>query len=122
MCLHDWIDSLEWLKGSSSDFRKIVTGRGNVGSPDPISPLLSYLRHIVEVVDQHIAAGLERRDLAGRVDEITLAFESRSPAPVSSLGEVRTPSPDWVDRQVMMGLQRAYDELLPASSAPLVEK
>ena len=122
MCLHDWIASLVGLKAGASDVATIVTGRGDVGGSDPIDPLLSYLRHIAEVVEQHIAAGLERRDLEGRVDEIAFYFESLSPAPTSSLGEARTSSPDWVDQQVMMGLQRAYDELLPASIAPLAEK
>jgi glyoxylase-like metal-dependent hydrolase (beta-lactamase superfamily II) len=122
MCLHDWIDSLERLKDSIHDVGTIVPGRGDPGGLEPITALISYLRHIAEVVDQHVAAGLERQDLVGRVSEITPYFESPLRPPVPSLAPARTSSPDWIDRQVAIGLQRAYDELLLESKAAFIEK
>ncbi|HSG19115.1 MAG TPA: MBL fold metallo-hydrolase [Anaerolineae bacterium] len=121
MCLHDWIDSLERLEAGTHDAETIVPGRGEPGDPDAmIATLVSYLWHIAELVDQHIAAGLDRQGLTGRIREITRHFESRTPSPLPSLSPARTSSPDWIDLQVAMGLQRAYDEFLLASSEPVV--
>ena len=124
MCLHDWIDSLDKLTNNVHDGGTIVPGRGELGGPEMITALMSYLRHIAEVVDQHIAAGLERQDLANRVSEITLQFEAQSPIPAAAASPTpaRTSAPDWIYRQVVVGLQRAYDERLLASTATIIEE
>ncbi|UCG23506.1 MAG: hypothetical protein JSW55_15365 [Chloroflexota bacterium] len=122
MCLYDWIASLERLEAGIDDVKTIVPGRGESGGQESITALMLYLRHIAEVVDQHFAAGLERRELAGRVHEVKPHFASHMLASSPSVASIRTPTPEWIDRQVALGLQRAYDELLTASDVPLVEK
>lgn len=100
MCLQKWRESLKRLYANEFDVRLIVPGRGDLCGPADIEPLLNFLEHIASVVSQHIAAGHGRQDLAGYVAEFSDYFPSHAAAP------------EWIDRQIGLGLQQAYDELI----------
>ena len=110
MCLQEWLVSLDGLIADDHGAKLIIPGRGEPCGVGDIDSLASYLRHIAAVVSRHVAANGSRQDLAGHVPEIT----SRFPA--------YTVAPDWIDRQVSLGLQRAYDEIFAASIVPVVEE
>ena len=110
MCLQEWLASLDNLIAGDREVSLIVPGRGEPCGLDDINSLVSYLRHIEAVVTQYVAGHGSRQDLAILAPEIA----SRFPA--------YTVAPDWIDRQVSLGLQRAYDEILAASDLPVVEE
>jgi glyoxylase-like metal-dependent hydrolase (beta-lactamase superfamily II) len=110
MCLREWLASLDSLMAGDYDARLIVPGRGEPCGLADVDALASYLRHIETVVSQYIVQHDDRQDLDTLVPEIASQFPAIAVAP------------DWINRQVRLGLQRAYDELLAASDLSLIEK
>jgi glyoxylase-like metal-dependent hydrolase (beta-lactamase superfamily II) len=109
LLLAPWLASLQALKGDRRESPLIVPGRGEPGGPELAQAMIAYLELMSAVVEQHIAAGGSRQELAGRAPEILDYF----PTPEDG--------PEWYKREVVLGLQRVYDQLVTADGLPLAE-
>jgi len=109
LLLDRWLASLEILKHDRREPLLIVPGRGEPCGPEATSTMIAYLHLIAAVVEQHVAAGGTRQELAGRAPEILDYF----PTPEFAA--------DWTKREVVHGLQRVYDQLTTPAGVPLVE-
>ncbi|MFN2222661.1 MAG: MBL fold metallo-hydrolase [Chloroflexota bacterium] len=109
LLLAQWLAGLKELNNDKRKPRLIVPGRGEPGGPELATSMITYLHHISAVVEQHIAAGGTRQELAGRAREILDYFAT------PEFGA------EWYQREVILGLQRAYDQLVTTAGLPLVE-
>jgi glyoxylase-like metal-dependent hydrolase (beta-lactamase superfamily II) len=109
LLLGPWLASLEKLKNDRREPLLVVPGRGEPCGPEAVSTMIAYLELIAAVVEQHIAAGGSRPELAARAPEILDYF------PTPEFGA------EWHKREVVHGLQRVYDQLVTATDLPVVE-
>lgn len=108
LLLEPWLASLQILESDQPDAMLIVPGRGEPCGPEAASSLIAYLQFISSIVEQHIAAGGARQELAGRAPEILDYY------PIPEFDA------DWYQREIVLGLQRVYDQLTAPKAAPVV--
>lgn len=113
LLLEPWLDSLNSLTRNRPEASLIVPGRGDPCGPEAVSSMVAYLQLISSVAQDHIASGGGKEDLAKRIPELIDHIPLHGTAP------------EWSEREIVAGLQRAYDQLEAASEAtssmPLVE-
>lgn len=99
ICCADWLHTLnESITRLNVQF--LIPGRGNISTPaEAIPPLVDYLTYIEENIRQMILEG-KKRESTILLEEILLA---RFP-----IGDL---PPDWVQRQIRLGLERVYNEI-----------
>jgi len=97
--------SLSSLNDGRPEVSLIVPGRGEPCGPEAVSSLIAYLQRIMSITSQNIAEGKRRQDLVDHVPELLDYFPSHFYAP------------DWSQREIALGLERAFDQLLAASDA-----
>jgi glyoxylase-like metal-dependent hydrolase (beta-lactamase superfamily II) len=107
LSLADWRATLDLLADPAFSVEHLVPGRGPRGGKECASGLHAILRDFEDTVAQHIALELPRDQLA---DSVPLLFER-----YGALASGR----EWLQKQVRVGLERVYDELLaPAGGMP----
>ena len=100
LCIDEWIKSLEDLQNHGPEVKMIFPGRGQMASTKAIKLLEDYLIDIRETLAGHIAAGQSKENLAQYVGRFLPRF------PFSDLPY------DWLQQQILRGLERAYEEIL----------
>jgi glyoxylase-like metal-dependent hydrolase (beta-lactamase superfamily II) len=100
LCINEWIESLEILVSRGPAAGIIVPGRGGNADSIAIDLIVAYLTEIRATIAEHVSAGQSRLELAQYVGRFLPRF------PYQDLPY------DWLQRQILHGLERVYDELL----------
>jgi glyoxylase-like metal-dependent hydrolase (beta-lactamase superfamily II) len=100
LCINEWIESLEILVSRGPAAGIIVPGRGENADAIAIDLIVAYLTEIRATIAEHVSAGQSRLELAQYVGRFLPRF------PYQDLPY------DWLQRQILHGLERVYDELL----------
>ena len=106
--IDEWIDSLEVLRDRGSEVKTIVPGRGRIANKNDIKKLETYLIDIRNTIAEHITSKQPREEIAQYVGRFLPRF------PYSELPY------DWLQQQILLGLERVYDEIVRNSERELV--
>lgn len=99
ICCMEWIHTLKDTL-SNHEVQSLVPGRGAVSTPEEaVPPMVDYLTYIEENIRQIIVEGKSRESIASLEETLLAKF------PAGDL-----PS-DWVQKQMRLGLERAYNEI-----------
>lgn len=93
-----WLETLQRVVGGNLPVSRVVPGRGPVGGPEVVEPLVAYFERALELVRAVRASGSARMDLARAAEELLSLF------PVPDGDE------DRQRQQIRVGLERLLEE------------
>ena len=95
----DWLESLAQLSSGQPHVAVLVPGRGEITDLSAAASMQDYLNRIREIVVDHFAVGGTREELAVQAEQLINEFQ------LDTLPEV------WVQGQVLLGMERIYDDV-----------
>ncbi|RME35540.1 MAG: hypothetical protein D6793_07125 [Thermoflexia bacterium] len=93
-----WLETLKRISEGNVPVRQVVPGRGPIGGPEVVEPLVAYVERALELVQAARSSGGARADLARAAEELMSLF----PVPDGDVDRQR--------QQIRVGLERLLEE------------
>lgn len=95
----DWMDSLMFLADRQGQLDLVVPGRGDITDLSAVAPMIDYLDRMKAMVLNHFNEGRPRNELNHLAYQFLAEYS------------IETPSSEWGRCQVIVGLERIYDQI-----------